>query len=175
MKNYLLLTALFDDASLLCEFYRTASECRCNIHESRLSSFQTIYALSLSLTGKWDAIAKVEIAFEQMKNKNTILLNYKRAKQLDLKPEFLSYSMQLNTLDKPGLLHSVCEFFVDQSILIHEVHSTTFESVLTKTPMGFMTITILVPVDTNIAELRENFFEFCDSLNIDAVIEPDKL
>ena len=31
-----------------------------------------------------------------------------------------------------------------------------------------------VPADTHIATLREEFLEFCDQLNLDAVIEPLK-
>jgi glycine cleavage system transcriptional repressor len=35
-------------------------------------------------------------------------------------------------------------------------------------------MTLDVPADTHIATLREDFLEFCDHLNLDAVIEPIK-
>jgi len=35
-------------------------------------------------------------------------------------------------------------------------------------------MTLDVPADTHIAGLREEFLDFCDRLNLDAVIEPVK-
>jgi glycine cleavage system transcriptional repressor len=35
-------------------------------------------------------------------------------------------------------------------------------------------ISLEVPADTHIASLREEFLDFCDRLNLDAVIEPIK-
>jgi glycine cleavage system transcriptional repressor len=33
-------------------------------------------------------------------------------------------------------------------------------------------MTVAVPADTHIARLREEFLDFCDEMNLDAVIEP---
>jgi glycine cleavage system transcriptional repressor len=35
-------------------------------------------------------------------------------------------------------------------------------------------LTIGVPADTHIAALRDDFLEFCDALNLDAIMDPMK-
>ena len=44
----------------------------------------------------------------------------------------------------------------------------------TGTPMFSMRLKVEIPADISISRLREEFFEFCDELNLDAVIEPFK-
>jgi glycine cleavage system transcriptional repressor len=40
--------------------------------------------------------------------------------------------------------------------------------------MFSMTMTVSVPTDTIIGQLRGDFLEFCDQLNLDSVMEPVK-
>ena len=39
----------------------------------------------------------------------------------------------------------------------------------------YKAMTVEVPADSHIATLREQFMEFCDHMNLDAVIEPVKI
>ena len=175
MKNYLLLTALFSDYTFISELYKTVLECRCNVHESRMTTYHSEYTASLSLSGTWDAIAKVENAIAALKNKFPVTIIFNRSIPRDYGPNFLSYSVQAVTPDKPGVLFHLTRFFIDNNITIHEVYSTTYETSLTKTPMGMLTIAILIPISSSLSQLRENFMVYCDGLNVDAVIEPDKV
>ncbi|HCP04400.1 MAG TPA: glycine cleavage system protein R, partial [Pseudomonas sp.] len=63
-------------------------------------------------------------------------------------------------------------FFQHLNIDIEELHSFTYLAQHTGTAMLNLTLTIAIPVQTQLSWLREQFLDFCDELNLDAVIEP---
>jgi len=71
-------------------------------------------------------------------------------------------------------VHSLANFFSQRSINIQDLSTSTYSAAHTGTLMFSVHISLEVPADTHIASLREEFLEFCDRLNLDAVIEPLK-
>ncbi|MEJ2397928.1 MAG: glycine cleavage system protein R, partial [Gammaproteobacteria bacterium] len=45
----------------------------------------------------------------------------------------------------------------------------------TGSPMFTLSMTVEIPAATHISSLREQFMEFCDQLNLDAIMEPVKI
>jgi glycine cleavage system transcriptional repressor len=52
--------------------------------------------------------------------------------------------------------------------------TTGYAAAHTGTPMFSVHMTVGIPADVHIASLREEFMDFCDSMNLDAVLEPLK-
>ena len=61
-----------------------------------------------------------------------------------------------------------------RSIDIAEVSTRSFPAAHTGAPMFSVQMIINVPSRIHVAHLREEFMEFCDSLNLDAILEPVK-
>jgi len=76
--------------------------------------------------------------------------------------------------DKPGILYQLADFFNRQSITIESLQSTRYSAMQTGAEMFSAQITIGVPADSHIASLRDDFLEFCDHLNLDAIMDPMK-
>ncbi|MGD8514343.1 MAG: glycine cleavage system protein R, partial [Granulosicoccaceae bacterium] len=68
----------------------------------------------------------------------------------------------------------VAEFFSSRNINIEDLSTGSYAAAHTGTPMFSMNMTISIPAEQSIAELREQFMQFCDELNLDAVMEPVK-
>ncbi len=52
--------------------------------------------------------------------------------------------------------------------------TNTYKAVNTGASMFSMHMTVNIPADISIASIRGDFIEFCDQLNLDAIMEPLK-
>jgi len=71
-------------------------------------------------------------------------------------------------------VHDVADFLAERDINIETLDTETYAAAHTGTPMFSMNLRISVPGDMHIATLRDEFTDFCDQLNLDAVLEPAK-
>mgnify|MGYP001216944544 CR=1 FL=1 len=65
-------------------------------------------------------------------------------------------------------------FFAGRSVEIVEVTTRSYPAAHTGTTMFSVQMFINIPSEIHIAVLREEFMEFCDQLNLDAIMEPVK-
>ena len=86
----------------------------------------------------------------------------------------MPYSVEVISIDHPGIVHDIAGFFSTREINIHELNTSRYAAAHTGTPMFAITMMIDIPASTRIATLREEFLDFCDDLNMDAVLEPIK-
>jgi glycine cleavage system transcriptional repressor len=54
------------------------------------------------------------------------------------------------------------------------LQSTRYRAMQTGADMFSAQITVGIPSNTHIAALRDDFLEFCDGLNLDAIMDPMK-
>ena len=82
--------------------------------------------------------------------------------------------MDVVALDHPGIVHNLASFFSQRSINIQDLsHIQLFRRAHRHADV-FGAHGSGCPGETHIAGLREEFLDFCDRLNLDAVIEPIK-
>src|SRR2546429_4155173 len=65
-------------------------------------------------------------------------------------------------------------FFATRGIDIAEVSTRSYPAAHTGAPMFAVQMIVNVPSRIHVAHLREEFMEFCDTLNLDAILEPVK-
>lgn len=66
----------------------------------------------------------------------------------------------------------LCQFFIDHNIELENLTCDTYQAPHTNTTMLNATITVTLPAGTQISWLRDQFLDFADALNLDALIEP---
>ena len=86
----------------------------------------------------------------------------------------LPYVVEVIAADKPGILYQLAEFFLHHNITIEQLQSTRYRAMQTGADMFSAQITVGIPASTHIAALRDDFLEFCDGLNLDAIMDPMK-
>jgi len=147
----------------------------CNIADSRMTVLGGEFAVLLLADGPWNSLAKLEDHLPQIQSKLGMSISLKRTEGKRAEGDFLPYAVDVVALDHPGIVHNLASFFSQRKINIQDLSTANYAAAHTGTPMYSVHMSLDVPADTHIAGLREEFLDFCDRLNLDAVIEPVKL
>jgi len=175
MSSLLVLTALGEDRpGIIASLTSKIVTYDCNISESRMSLLGGEFAIIMLIDGQWNNIAKLETSLPTMEIELGVKLNCKRTEARELNIKAIPYTVEVLAMDNLGIVHRVTKFFAGRKINIHDVETSCFNAPHTGTPMFTLNMTIEVPSDTHIATLREDFMEFSDEYNLDAIIEPVK-
>lgn len=174
-ENYVLITAVAKESQpVLLPLTRRIRDCGCNVLESRLSCLGRDIVIACLAVGSWDAIAKLESSLPRLQREDGVTATMQRTEARANQETLLPYLVEVVAADKPGILHELAEFFATRSISLEQLSSSRYRAMQTGAEMFSAQITIGVPAKTHIAALRDDFLEFCDSLNLDAVMEPVK-
>ncbi len=175
MDNQLVIAALGEDQpGLVDRLSGWVLESGCSIADSRMTVLGGEFAVLLLVAGNWNSLAKLESQCDAMQDQLGMTLNIKRTEPKPAEGDFLPYGVDVVALDHPGIVHNLANFFSQRSINIQDLSTSSYAAAHTGTQMFAVHMTLDVPADTHIASLREEFLDFCDRLNLDAVIEPVK-
>ena len=147
---------------------------QCYIEESRFAVLGDDFAGILQVAGNWNAIAKLETAFNAIGQQADIVIELKRSQKTRLEGDFLPYLVQVVALDTPDLVHEITSFFAEFDIRIIDLQTDPFKTSHSETTMITLSLRLSIPAKISIAELRERFMILCDELNIDGIMEPEK-
>ncbi|HET8701868.1 MAG TPA: glycine cleavage system protein R [Nitrococcus sp.] len=174
-NNLLVISAVGEDRpGIVNELSRVIAENGCNIEDSRMTVLGGEFAIILLAEGRWNKLAKLEAALPNLGRKLGLTVNSKRTTPARREGNLLPYSVEVVAIDHPGIVHQLASFFSSREISIRDMATTSYAAAHTGTPMFSVQITLDVPAAIHIARLREEFMDFCDQLNLDAVIEPVK-
>jgi len=175
MNTYLVITALGSDRpGIVDEFSKIIAEQECNIEDSRMSVLGGEFAVMLLVSGNWNTIAKLESQLPGLEQKLGMTIVSKNTEPKKPLSKAVPYVADVISMDHPGIVNNLANFFSSRNINIEEMSTSNYAAAHTGTPMFSVHIEVGIPADTAIADLREAFMDFCDNLNLDAVLEPLK-
>jgi glycine cleavage system transcriptional repressor len=175
MKQHLAVSAIGSDRTgMVHELTRIISESGGNISESRMASLGTEFAMLLLVSGNWHALAKLETELKRLAETSNLSIHLKRTEPRAPRTDMLPYSIDVVCLDQSGIVSGLSGFFATRGIDIAEVSTRSYPAAHTGAPMFAVQMIVNVPSRIHVAHLREEFMEFCDSLNLDAILEPVK-
>jgi len=87
----------------------------------------------------------------------------------------LPYSVDVVCLDQTGIVSNLSGFFSSRGIDISELSTRSYAAAHTGAPMFSVQMIVNVPSRIHLSALREEFMDFCDNLNLDAILEPVKM
>jgi glycine cleavage system transcriptional repressor len=174
-ENYLLINAFsVHPESPLLSVSRRIADSGCNLVDARLSTVGRDVSVVALAVGSWDAVAKLESALARLEREEGLRLVWYRTGPKPLQSNLLPYIVEVVAADKPGILFQLADFFDRQGITIESLHSTRYRAMQTGADMFSAQVTIGIPANMHIAALRDDFLEFCDHLNLDAIMDPMK-
>ena len=162
------------------EILPVVRDCNCNIIEIRSSHLGQSAAAYLLIQGNWNQIAKFENTLENIQKRLEIKIHTLRPdqkekeKDKDKGKDFLPYSLETISLDNESVVESITSFMFDRNISIEEITGSSYQAPYIQTSVFSTKLVILVPSQLPLLSLREEFLDFCDHLNIDAILEPIK-
>jgi glycine cleavage system transcriptional repressor len=153
---------------------RAILEHGCNIEDSRMTVLGGEFAAMLLVEGKWNTLAKIENSLPELERQLGMRIMSKRTGERAAGRNLLPYAVDVVSMDHPGIVNNLAGFFADRTINIEDMATSTYSAAHTGTPMFSVHMTVGIPSDMHIAGLREEFMDYCDGLNLDAVLEPLK-
>lgn len=175
MKQHLAISAIGPDRTgLVHDLTRVISECGGNISESRMVSLGNEFAMVLLVAGNWHSLAKLETELNRFAADAGLTLHLQRTDPRNARTDLLPYSIDAVCLDQSGVVAALAGFCSSRGIDIAEVATRTYPAAHTGALMFSVQLVVNVPSRLHLAHLREEFMEFCDARNLDAILEPVK-
>ncbi len=175
-NNYLVITASGEDkVGLVDQLSSKITESGCNIEESRMAVLGGQFALIMLLSGAWNALSKLEGQMGLLGDQLGLTIIHKRTQKRDRTQPVIPYTVDVVSMDHPGIVRNLSAFFSKNGINIEELQTDTYPAPHTGTPMFSVTMTVGIHAEVHIPTLRENFLDYCDDLNLDASFEPARL
>lgn len=173
--SQLALSALGEDKpGIIDELSRCIMNRGCNITDSRMTVLGGDFAILLLIDGNWNTIAKLEDQIAALGERLGLSITTRRTARKAARKDLLPYGVDVVSLDQPGIVHNLASFFSKRQINIQEMSTSSYAATHTGTPMFTIHLTVNIPATLQISLLRDEFMDFCDQLNLDAVIEPVK-
>lgn len=174
-KTYLVISALGEDRpGIVNDLSKAILEHGCNIEDSRMTVLGGEFAAILLVQGKWNTLAKIENALPEIERQLGMIIISKRTGERTVGADLLPYGVDVISMDHPDIVNNLAGFFSERGINIEDMTTSTYAAAHTGTPMFAVHMTVGIPADLHIARLREEFMDYCDGLNLDAVLEPLK-
>ena len=139
-----------------------------------MASLGSEFAMVMLIAGNWHSLAKLETELKKFADSTGLTVNLRRTEPRAPRTDQLPYSIDAVCLDQSGVVSSISGFCSSRGIDIAEVSTRSYPAAHTGAQMFSVQMVVNVPSRLHLAHLREEFMEFCDSLNLDAILEPVK-
>lgn len=175
MNQLIVISAIGRDRpGIVHELTHVVLECGGNILESRMTALGSEFAMLLLVSGSWHTPARLEAALDKLASANKLSVTVRQTREKEPSRDQLPYAVDVVCLDQAGIVYNLANFFTSREIDISELTTRSYAAAHTGAPMFAVQMNINIPQDLQISVLREDFMEFCDQMNLDAIIEPIK-
>lgn len=129
------------------------------------------FAILMLVCGNWHAVGKVKERLARLQQESDLTITLRDAEQ---RPGDAAapYLVDVVTLDHEGIVLGLSGFFAQRSLEIAELNTRRYNAPHTGAAMFSVQLTVNVPADVHTGSLREEFMDYCDTENLDAVFEP---
>lgn len=173
MQEYLVISAIGEDKpGIINGLSQAATECSCNILDTRMTVLGGEFALIMMISGQAEPISAAESLLPQVADSFGLTTILKRTRPRQEGDASRPYLISVIALDHPGIVREIAGFFSQRDINIEEMETGTYPAAHTGSPMFSLELSVNVPAKVAIAPLKEAFIAFCDERNLDATIEP---
>lgn len=173
--RYLAISALGpDQPGIVREISRAALDSGCNILDSHMTSLGTEFAVLLLVTGNWNTLTRLEKKLASVAKKLDISMVTRPSNEPKLHAKLMPYAIEVVAIDHPGIVFRLADFFTSRKMNISDMVTNIYAAAHTGTAMFSLQMAVHLPESIQIASLREEFMDFCDQYNLDAIMEPLK-
>jgi len=148
--------------------------CGGNIEESRMTTLGSEFAMLLLVSGNWHTLSRLEQGLDKLCVDDQLSVSIRKTDVKPAKEDRMPYAVDVVALDEQGIVYNLANFFSSRDIEIADVATRSYSAAHTGASMFAVQMAVNVPAKIHIAQLREEFLELCDRLNLDAILEPVK-
>ncbi len=171
----LAITILSQNATSFTEqILSSIKRCQCEVLEMRCTRFSEVTACQILIAGNWNYIARLETLLQAMKTQTSIQMSLLRQEPEAKQLPGLPYVLETIGAGGSDIIHAVVVFLEERQIAVEEIQGSRYPAPYNQAPVFATRFVIIIPPEQQLLQLREDFLEFCDQLNIDAILEPIK-
>ncbi|MBT5861415.1 MAG: glycine cleavage system protein R [Gammaproteobacteria bacterium] len=175
MSQLIVISALGSDRTgIVQDLTKVILSCDGNIEESRMTTLGSDFAMLLLVSGNWATLNKLEQGLNKLGKEKNLTLSIRPTDAKIMGGDRMPYAVDIVSLDQQGIVFNLAHFFTSRDIEIADVATRRYAAAHTGSPMFAVQMAINLPATVHISELREEFLEICDRLNLDAILEPVK-
>ncbi|GLX80112.1 glycine cleavage system protein R [Thalassotalea insulae] len=163
MSQYLVVTVMgADRTGSVSSLTKLASECGCNIVDSRMAIFGLEFTMIMLLKGSAKAINQIESKIPAVAVKRELITMMKRTSDYKLQDYTEHYLAEYAGIDQPGILKAITAFFAARNIDISSLKS----EIDPETNQNSAIIRIALTQETPIEQLEKDYFELCEQIDV---------
>lgn len=175
MSQLIVLSAIGTDRTgVVQDITKVVLACGGNIEESRMTTLGAEFATLMLVSGNWHTLDKLERGLEKLGKDDNLTVTIRKTDARPTKDDRMPYAVDVVSLDSPGIVFSLASFFASRQIEISDVATRRYAAAHTGAPMFAVQMAVNIPSTVNLAQLRDEFLELSDRLNLDAILEPVK-
>jgi len=175
MEKLLAVTAIGPDRTgLVRDVSQAISGAGGSILQSRMTTLGQEFAMLVLVSGNWHTIQKIEESLQIIQTSSNLTLTVRQTEQRPSQPPAAPYNVDIVAMDQEGIVAALAAFFATRNIEIAELNTRQYNAAHTGAAMFAVQMSINVPAAVHLATLREEFHDFCEEQNLDAIIEPNQ-
>ena len=175
MSQLIVLSAIGTDRTgVVQDITKVILACGGNIEESRMTTLGAEFAVLMLVSGNWHTLSRLETALDKLTADNSLTISIRKTGARTSQDARMPYAVDVISLDQQGIVFNLADFFASRDIEIADVATRSYSAAHTGSPMFSVQMAVNVPSGVSISQLRDDFMELCDRLNLDAILEPVK-
>jgi len=175
MSQLIVLSAIGTDRTgVVQDITKVILGCGGNIEESRMTTLGTEFAVLMLVSGNWHTLSRLERGLEKLTGDDDLTFAIRKTDERPSTEDRMPYGVDVVSLDHQGIVFGLANFFAARDIEIADVATRRYAAAHTGAPMFAVQMTVNVPGDLNLAQLRDDFADMCDRMNLDAILDPVK-
>jgi glycine cleavage system transcriptional repressor len=175
MSQLIVISAVgADRTGVVQDLTKVILACGGNIEESRMTTLGSEFAMLLLVSGNWHTLSRLEQGLDRLRESGDLAVSIKKTDAKPVDETRMPYAVDVVALDQQGIVFNLANFFASRDIDIADVATRSYAAAHTGAPMFAVQMAINVPSSIQVAQLREEFLDLCDRLNLDAILEPVK-
>jgi glycine cleavage system transcriptional repressor len=175
MAQLIVISAVGSDRTgVVQDLSKVILSCDGNIEESRMTTLGSEFAMLLLVSGNWATLNKLEQGLDKLGEEKNLSIAIRQTDARMPSGNRMPYAVDIVSLDQQGIVFNLANFFATRDIEIEDVSTRSYAAAHTGSPMFAVQMAINVPSSVHVSQLREDFLEVCDRLNLDAILEPVK-
>lgn len=179
--NQLVISAIGSDRpGIVNELSQLIVQNNGNIDDSRMTVLGGEFAIILLISATGNKLNSIEQLIKQQASSLGLSIITKQTSDKALSEKTLDdkkipYIVEVLAMDNPGIVYKLADFFSSREINIQSLQTDRYPAPHTGTQMFAIEMVIAVPQSIIINDLREDFLDLCDDMNLDASIEAPRL
>ena len=143
-----------------------------SILQSRMTTLGQEFAMMALVSGNWHAIKKVEDSLTQLQERADLSITIRETNERQPPKPAAPYNVDIVSIDQEGIVAGLAAFFAAREIEIADLNTRQYNAAHTGSAMFSVQMAINIPASLHLGNLREEFHEYCEEKNLDAIIEP---